>query len=56
MVALEPKTGKILAMVSKPDYDPNSIAEIWESVVTDSSKQCIAEPCDTGIIPAGNDI
>jgi len=25
VVAIQPKTGKILAMVSKPDYDPNSL-------------------------------
>ena len=27
IVVMEPSTGKILAMVSKPDYDPNNIAE-----------------------------
>ena len=27
VVALEPSTGKILAMVSKPDFNPNSIAK-----------------------------
>ena len=25
VVVMEPKTGKILAMVSKPDFDPNTI-------------------------------
>ena len=27
VVAIDPKTGKILAMVSKPSYDPNTIAD-----------------------------
>jgi peptidoglycan glycosyltransferase len=27
VVAIEPKTGKVLAMVSKPSYDPNTIAD-----------------------------
>ena len=31
---LEPDTGKILAMVSKPDFDPGSVAENWESLNT----------------------
>lgn len=32
VVVMEPSTGKILAMVSKPDYNPNQIEEIWESL------------------------
>lgn len=40
VVALEPKTGKILAMVSKPDYDPNAIEEIWESVLRTVQAVC----------------
>ncbi|HIW22149.1 MAG TPA: penicillin-binding protein 2, partial [Candidatus Dorea intestinavium] len=32
VVAIEPSTGKILAMVSKPDYDPNSVVENWEAL------------------------
>lgn len=34
VVALEPSTGKILAMVSKPDFDPNNIAELWQTLVS----------------------
>ena len=32
VVVLEPSTGKILAMVSKPTYNPNSIDKDWESL------------------------
>ena len=32
VVAIEPSTGKILAMVSKPSYNPNTIVEDWESL------------------------
>lgn len=28
VIALNPKTGEVLAMVSKPDYDPNQIAKL----------------------------
>lgn len=32
VVAIEPSTGKVLAMVSKPDFDPNTVAENWDSL------------------------
>lgn len=54
VVALEPKTGKILAMVSKPDYDPNAIEEIWESVVTDSSSSVLLNRATQGLYPPGS--
>ncbi len=34
VVAMEADTGKILAMVSKPDYNPNEIAKNWEKIST----------------------
>ena len=33
VVAMEPGTGKILAMVSKPAFDPNRIDEQWEEFI-----------------------
>ena len=35
-VVLEASTGKILAMVSKPSYNPNTVAENWETLINDS--------------------
>lgn len=32
VIVMEPSTGKILAMVSKPTYNPNSIEEDWEKL------------------------
>lgn len=32
VVAMDPATGEILAMVSKPDFDPNTIMEDWEDL------------------------
>jgi peptidoglycan glycosyltransferase len=37
VIVMEPKTGKILVMVSKPDYDPNTIAEDWEDITSGES-------------------
>ena len=37
VIAIEPTTGKVVAMVSKPDYDPNTIATYWDDI-TDESK------------------
>lgn len=38
VIAIEPSTGKILCMVSKPDFDPNDIENVWEYLKTDEGK------------------
>ncbi|MHB1393788.1 MAG: peptidoglycan D,D-transpeptidase FtsI family protein [Clostridia bacterium] len=35
IVVLRPDTGEILAMVSKPDFDPSNIQNDWESLIKD---------------------
>lgn len=37
VIAIEPETGKIVAMVSKPDYNPNTISADWDEVSGDGS-------------------
>ena len=37
VIALEPATGEILTMVSKPDYNPNTIAKDWDSLQSGSA-------------------
>ena len=37
VIVMEPDSGKILAMVSKPDFDPNSIPELWDSMVDEKN-------------------
>ncbi len=32
VIVMEPSTGKILAMVSKPDYNPNTVTKDWEEL------------------------
>ncbi len=37
IIVSNPKTGEILAMVSKPDFDPNTIQSDWQSLLADKS-------------------
>ncbi len=37
VVVTEVQTGRILAMVSKPDFDPNTVADNWTKYTTDTS-------------------
>ena len=32
---MEPDTGKVLAMVSKPDFDPGAVSANWEALNSD---------------------
>ncbi len=54
IVALEPKTGKILAMVSKPDYDPNTLDEDWEDMISDDSNSNLVNRATSGLYPPGS--
>lgn len=56
VVVLEPSTGKILAMVSKPDFDPNTIASDWESIIsnTDSENSILVNRATQGLYPPGS--
>ncbi len=56
VVALEPATGKILAMVSKPDFDPNTIAAEWENIIsnTDSENSILVNRVTQGLYPPGS--
>lgn len=46
VVALDPRTGAILAMVSHPDYDPNDLASHTTSAVTASWKKLTTDPAN----------
>ena len=54
VVAIEPDTGKILAMVSKPDFDPNHIEELWDSLISDSSSSVLLNRATQGLYPPGS--
>lgn len=54
VVVTEVKTGRVLAMVSKPDYDPNQIAAIWEKVNEDTEKAVLLNRAVQGLYPPGS--
>ena len=56
VVVLEPSTGKILAMVSKPDFDPNTIKSEWDRIIsdTDSENSVLVNRVTQGLYPPGS--
>ncbi len=55
VVVMEPSTGRILAMVSKPSYDPNKINELWEELVADEEiKSPLLNRATQGLYPPGS--
>lgn len=54
VVVLEPGSGKILAMVSKPDFNPNTISEEWQSMVTNESNSALLNRATQGLYPPGS--
>lgn len=39
VLVMEPATGKILAMVSKPDYNANEMEKVWERATAEDSEE-----------------
>lgn len=54
IVVTEVKTGRILAMVSKPDYDPNQIAQIWDQISQDTDNAALVNRATQGLYPPGS--
>ena len=52
VIVTEVKTGRVLVLLSHPTFDPNNIAENWESLVGNEDDGAY-EPCDPGSIPSG---
>lgn len=54
VVVTEIKTGKILAMVSHPDFDPNEITDIWDSLISSDSSSILLNRATQGLYPPGS--
>ena len=48
------KTGEILAMVSKPDFNPGTIVQDWDKYVSDESSSVLLNRASQGIYPPGS--
>ncbi len=55
VVVMEPDTGKILAMVSKPDFNPNEIDAVWEEANSgNSDSSVLLNRATQGLYPPGS--
>ncbi|PKM57575.1 MAG: peptidoglycan glycosyltransferase [Firmicutes bacterium HGW-Firmicutes-3] len=54
IVAIEPKTGRILAMVSTPDYDPNNISTNYSAYLKDEASATLLNRGTQGLYPPGS--
>ncbi|MGN0372908.1 MAG: peptidoglycan D,D-transpeptidase FtsI family protein [Enterocloster sp.] len=55
VIVMEPDTGKILAMVSKPGYDPNYLLRDWDSMTAEENNQGqLLNRATQGLYPPGS--
>ncbi len=55
VVVIEPSTGKILAMVSKPDYNPNYVLSDWDYLTAeDNDSTVLLNRATQGLYPPGS--
>ena len=55
VIAIKPKPGKIVAMVSKPDYNPNTIDKYWDDINDEEkSDSALLNRATNGAYPPGS--
>lgn len=55
VIAMEPDTGKILAMVSQPNFNANLVDEKWEELISpDNTKAQLVNRATQGLYPPGS--
>lgn len=55
VIAMEPDTGKILAMVSKPGYDPNTLLHDWDALTAEGNEEGqLLNRATQGLYPPGS--
>lgn len=54
IVVMEPSTGKILSMVSYPNFNPNEISKDWENLIKDTTSSPLLNRATQGLYPPGS--
>lgn len=54
VIVTEVGTGRILAMVSKPDFNPNTIVEDWETLIGEEESGVLINRSTQGLYPPGS--
>ena len=54
IIVTEPDTGRILAMVSKPDFNPEEISDIWDELIEDKESSILLNRVTQGLYPPGS--
>lgn len=54
IIVSDPSTGAILAMVSKPDFDPNTIEKDWDSISQNEEESALLNRVTQGLYPPGS--
>lgn len=54
VIVTEPSTGKILAMVSKPDFNPNTLAADWDAITAENADSVLVNRAAQGLYPPGS--
>lgn len=54
VIVTEPSTGKVLAMVSKPDFDPAEIQYTWDELISSTGSSVLLNRVTQGKYPPGS--
>lgn len=54
IIVTEPDSGKILAMISKPDFNPEEISDIWDELIQDKDSSILLNRVTQGLYPPGS--
>lgn len=54
VIAIDPSTGEILAMVSNPGFNPNDLEDQWNTLITDTERSPLLNRGTQGLYPPGS--
>jgi len=54
IVAMEPGTGRIIAMASSPDFSPANVSDLWGDLTADNENSPLLNRASQGLYPPGS--